>query len=157
MPSIWHRSNKYKFLSHWFDSIRVQIVQSGCSTHSVIPSGSQEVQPRYGKRGPPRCRQWGKQATKLPLSTLMGLPGFKIGHLHIISLTHKLEQLRLHINLQGLKYTPYLISGSITLATTTTTTTTTKKTHHNRRIPVHLSRATSETNSKDWSRSENLF
>ena len=37
------------------------------------------------------------KAAKLPLNELKGLPGFKIGHLNIRSLTHKIDQLRLDL------------------------------------------------------------
>ena len=41
-------------------------------------------------------------ATKLPLNALKGLPGFKIGHLNIRSLTHKIEHLRMDLPTSGL-------------------------------------------------------
>ena len=39
--------------------------------------------------------------TELPLNALKGLPGLKIGHLNVRSLTHKIEQLRLDLPPSG--------------------------------------------------------
>ena len=49
MQSAWLGSGRYQFLSHWFDSTRVQTrevricrspkMEGGCSTHSGIASG----------------------------------------------------------------------------------------------------------------------